>query len=116
VVERSGPGHRRIRRDAGGDPGHRGRHHTSGRQPGQQRFFGDGKRDWRVAMEDWDKFRAVVVSRTEAAKRRRQMMARARAILLVVATLLLVAVLFVLVHDRMPALVGQLWSSAVQNI
>ena len=65
-------------------------------------------------MEDWDKFRAVVGGKAEAAKRRRQIVAKARAILLVVATLLLVALLFVLVHDRMPALVGQLRPNAVQ--
>lgn len=57
-------------------------------------------------MEDWDKFRAVLVDRIEPAKRRRQRMANVRAILLVAAALLLVAVLVVLVHDRMPALVG----------
>ena len=67
-------------------------------------------------MEDWDKFRAVVVGRAEAAKRRRQILAKSRAILLVVVTLLLVALLFGLVHDRMPPLVGELWPIAVQNI
>lgn len=57
-------------------------------------------------MEDWDKFRAALVDRTEPAKRRRERMAKARTILLVVATLLLVIVLVALVHERMPALVG----------
>ncbi len=57
-------------------------------------------------MEDWDKFRAALVERTEAAKRRRENMAKGRTILLVVATLLLVGLLAVLVHDYMPALVG----------
>ena len=67
-------------------------------------------------MEDWDKFRAVVIGRAEAAKRRRQVMSKARAILLVIATLLLVTLLFVLVHQRMPALIGQLRPNSVQNI
>ena len=56
-------------------------------------------------MEDWDKFRAVLVDRIEPAQQRRQRMARAGSILLVVATLMLVAMLFLLVHERMPALV-----------
>jgi cell division protein FtsL len=57
-------------------------------------------------MEDWDKFRAVLVERTEPAKRRRQRLARATKILVVFATVFLVIVLVVLVHERMPALVG----------
>jgi hypothetical protein len=57
-------------------------------------------------MEDWDKFRAALIERTEPAKRRRERMAKARTILLVVATLLLVIVLVALVHERMPALGG----------
>jgi len=57
-------------------------------------------------MEDWDKFRAVLLQRTEPAKRRRETLAKAKTILLVVAALFLVVVLVVLVRDRMPALVG----------
>ena len=57
-------------------------------------------------MEDWDKFRAALIERTEPAKQRRERMSKARTILLVVATLLLVIVLVALVHERMPALVG----------
>jgi hypothetical protein len=57
-------------------------------------------------IEDWDKFRAALVEKTEPAKRRRERLTKARTILLVVATLFLVIVLVVLVHDRMQALVG----------
>ena len=57
-------------------------------------------------MEDWDEFRAVLVERTAPAKRRRERLAKAATILVVFGTLLLVIVLVVLVHDRMPALVG----------
>lgn len=53
-------------------------------------------------MEEWDKFRAVLLERTEPAKRRYEMFAKARTILLVVAALFLVIVLVVLVRDRMP--------------
>jgi hypothetical protein len=56
-------------------------------------------------MEDWDKFRAVLVERTEPAKRRRERLAKARTILLVLAASFLVVVLVVLVCERMPALV-----------
>lgn len=56
-------------------------------------------------MEDWDKFRAALIEKTEPAKRRRERITKARWILLLIATLLLVTILVVLVHDRMPALV-----------
>jgi lipopolysaccharide/colanic/teichoic acid biosynthesis glycosyltransferase len=57
-------------------------------------------------MEDWDKFRAALLERTEPAKRRREWLVRATKILVVFATVILVIVLVVLVHERMPALVG----------
>lgn len=56
-------------------------------------------------MEDWDKFRAVLVERTEPAKRRHELMTKATMILVVFATLLLVIVFVLLIHQRMPALV-----------
>lgn len=56
-------------------------------------------------MEDWDKFRAALIEKTEPAKRRRERITKARWILLLIANLLLVTILVVLVHDRMPALV-----------
>ena len=62
-------------------------------------------------MEDLDKFRAVLVERTEPVKRRSERLAKARTILLVLAALFLAGVLVVLVRDRMPALVGWVTTS-----
>ncbi len=57
-------------------------------------------------MENWDNFRAAFVERTQPARRRSERLAKLTTILVVFATLLLLIMLVVLIHERMPALVG----------
>lgn len=57
-------------------------------------------------MEDYEKFRAVLVDRAGAKSGRRPSMAELSTVLLIAATLLLIVGLVMLVHDRMPALVN----------
>ncbi len=57
-------------------------------------------------MQDYEKFRAVLVDRIGPKRGRHSKMAQVSKILLIAAALFLIAGLVILVHDHMPALVN----------
>ena len=57
-------------------------------------------------MEDYEKFRTVLMDRVRPNRRLRPSMAELRTVLLIAAALVLIAGLVILVHDRMPGLVN----------